>query len=173
VRAQVEEVESWANETLQMAARRIPGAAAMRNPAAFSRLSGDGRMGYLLYRHRLVRRLLIPRILGSVFAVSRDHGRDPIAELPALLDRIDGWIDDGILGGDQLNAADFMVVPSLALILYRPDARPLLEGRPTLDLVDRLLPEPAQGEWSWPDSNRSRCGSLLLRATRRSRRKLL
>jgi glutathione S-transferase len=116
---------------------------AVGDPAAFSRSSGDGRMGYLLYRHRLVRRLLIPRILGSVFAVNRDPGRDPIAELPALLDRIDGWIDDGILGGDQLNAADFMVVPSLALILYRPDARPLFEGRPTLDLVDRLLPKPA------------------------------
>ena len=143
LRAQVEEVESWANETLQMAARRILGAAAVRDPAAFSRSTGDGRMGYLLYRHRLVRRLLIPRILGSVFAVSRDPGRDPIAELPALLDRIEGWIDDGILGGDRLNAADFMVAPSLALILYRPDARPLFEGRPTLELVDRLLPMPA------------------------------
>jgi hypothetical protein len=35
-----------------------------------------------------------------------------------------------------------MVVPSLALILYRPDVRPLFEGRPALGLVDRLLPEP-------------------------------
>ena len=50
-RAEVEEAERWANETLQMAARRIPGAAAVRDPAAFSRSSGDGRMGYLLYRH--------------------------------------------------------------------------------------------------------------------------
>jgi len=30
----------------------------------------------------------------------------------------------------------------LALTLYRPDARPLFEGRPALELVDRLLPEP-------------------------------
>jgi hypothetical protein len=36
-----------------------------------------------------------------------------------------------------------MVVPSLALILYRPDVRLMFEGRPTLDLVNRLLPEPA------------------------------
>ena len=43
----------------------------------------------------------------------------------------------------QLNAADFMVAPSLALILYRPDVMPLFEGRPALELVDRLLPEPA------------------------------
>jgi hypothetical protein len=38
--------------------------------------------------------------------------------------------------------ADFMVAPSLALILYRPDVMPMFEGRPALELVDRLLPEP-------------------------------
>jgi hypothetical protein len=36
-----------------------------------------------------------------------------------------------------------MVAPSLALILYRPDVMPLFAGRPALELVDRLLPEPA------------------------------
>jgi glutathione S-transferase len=60
-----------------------------------------------------------------------------------MLDRIDAWIADGVLGGAQPNAADFMVAPSLALILYRSDVLPLFEGRPALELVDRLLPEPA------------------------------
>lgn len=60
-----------------------------------------------------------------------------------MLDRIDAWIADRVLGATQLNAADFMVAPSLALILYRPDIRPMFEGRPVLKLVDRLLPEPA------------------------------
>ena len=59
-----------------------------------------------------------------------------------MLDRIDSWIEAGVLGGRQLNAADFMIAPSLALILYRPDVVPLFEGRPSLELVDRLLPEP-------------------------------
>src|SRR3954447_15902952 len=43
------EGERWANETLRMAARRILGAAVVRDPAAFSRSAGDGRLGYLLY----------------------------------------------------------------------------------------------------------------------------
>ena len=59
-----------------------------------------------------------------------------------MLDRIDAWIADGVLGEAQLNAADFMVAPSLAVILYRPHVRPMFEGRPALALVDRLLPEP-------------------------------
>ena len=144
-RAAVEAAERWANETLQMAARRIPGAAAARDPATFGRAAGDGRLGYLLYKRELTRRLIIPRILRQVFAASPSADRDPVAELPPMLDRIDAWIADGVLGGAQLNAADFMVAPSLALILYRPDVLPLFEGRPALELVDRLLPEPAQG----------------------------
>jgi glutathione S-transferase len=142
-RAAVEEAERWANETLQMAARRIPGAEVVRDPAAFSRSSGNGRLGYLLYKRGLTRRLLVPRILHGVFASSPKPEHDPVAELPAMLDRVDAWIADGVLGGAELNVADFMVAPSLALILYRPDVMPMFEGRPALELLDRLLPEPA------------------------------
>jgi glutathione S-transferase len=142
-RAAVEEAEQWANETLQMAARRIPGAAFARDPARYGRSSGDGRLGYLLYKRALTRRLLIPRILQGIFAAGPSKEREILAELPAMLDRIDAWIADGVLGGAELNAADFMVAPSLALILYRPDVMPMFEGRPCLELVDRLLPEPS------------------------------
>ena len=141
-RRAVEEAERWANETLQMAARRITLAWAVRDPAGSSRAAADGRMGYLLYRRTLARRLIMPRI-GRIFAVGRAAERELLADLVAMLDRIDAWIADGVLGGPQLNAADFMVAPSLALILYRPDVLPLFEGRPALELVDRLLPEPA------------------------------
>src|SRR5437588_11742539 len=66
-RAAVEEAERWANETLQMAARRIPGAAVVREPATFARAAGDGRLGYLLYKRELARRLIVPRLLGGIF----------------------------------------------------------------------------------------------------------
>lgn len=141
-RRAVEDVERWANETLQMSARRILGARALRDPAAFSRSAADGRMGPLLYRRELARRLIIPLIGRRVFAVGDATEREVLAELPAMLDRIDAWIAEGVLGGAEPNVADFMVAPSLALILYRPDVLPLFEGRPALRLVDRLLPEP-------------------------------
>jgi glutathione S-transferase len=142
-RRAVEEAERWANETLQMVARRLTLAWAVRDPSAASRAGADGRMGYLLYRNELARRLIIPRIGRLVFAAGGAAERELLADLPAMLDRIDAWIADGALGGAQLNAADLMVAPSLALMLYRPDILPLLEGRPALELVDRLLPEPA------------------------------
>jgi glutathione S-transferase len=142
-RRAVEEAESWANETLQMFARRMALAWAVRDPAEAARTCADGRMGYLLYKSELARRVIVPQIGRRAFAVDRGADHELLAELPAMLDRIDGWIADGVLGGAELNAADFMVAPSLALMLYRPDMPPLFEGRPTLELVDRVLPEPA------------------------------
>jgi glutathione S-transferase len=142
-RRAVEEVERWANETLQMAARRFALAWAVSNPAGAARVCADGRMGYLLYSQALARRLIVPWIGRTVFAAGGSAEAKLLAELPGMLDRIDALIADGVLGGERLNAADFMVAPSLALILYRPDMLPLFEGRPALELVDRLLPEPA------------------------------
>jgi glutathione S-transferase len=141
-RSAVEEAERWGNDRLQMDARRILTAPIRRDPSAANRLSADGRLGPLLYKHALSRRVFIPALVARAFAPSPTTDRRLLAELPATLDRIDRWIADGVLGGAELNVADFVVVPSLALILYRPDAAPLFEGRPVLQLVDRLLPDP-------------------------------
>ena len=141
-RRRVEEAEAWANGDLQMVARRVALAWAVQDPAGAARAGADGRLGHLLYRQELLRRLIIPQIGRVIFATGARADRELLAELPAMLDRIDAWIAEGVLGADELNAADFMVAPSLALILYRPYARPLFEGRPALELVDRILPEP-------------------------------
>ena len=141
-RAEVEEAERWANGELQMAARRIIFSAVIRDPSGMARVSGDGRLGHLLYKHELSRRLVSPWIGRLVFATSPADDGELVQQLTVMLDRVDAWIAAGVLGGEELNVADFMVVPSLALILYRPDVQPLFEGRPALGLVDRLLPEP-------------------------------
>jgi glutathione S-transferase len=140
-RTAVENVERWANDSLQMTARRVVGPAAARDPDGFSRSSADGRLGPLLYRHRIARRLLIPR-LGLMFATNEAAEPAVLAELPSTLDRIDAWIADGVLAGSEVNAADCMIAPSLALMLYRADLAPMFAGRPALALVDRLLPAP-------------------------------
>ncbi len=141
-RAAVEEAERWANDTLQMFARRILLPSALRDPAGLARATADGRLGNLLYGRYLARRLVAPMLARRVFAAAGTTEAKLLAELPAMLDRIDAWINDGVLGAEEPNVADFMVAPSLALILYRTDLLPQFEGRPALALVDRLLPEP-------------------------------
>jgi glutathione S-transferase len=142
LRSAVEAAERWANDTLQMAARRIVFSAVLQDPAGMARSAADGRMGYLLYRSALIRRLTTPWIGRLIFAARSGEDGQVLEELSAMLDQIDGWIDRGVLNGPELNVADFMTAPSLALILYRPDVRPMFEDRPALELVDRLLPEP-------------------------------
>ena len=142
-RRAVEEAERWANGPLQMESRRILLGAGASDPSAYGRIGANGRMGYLLYRSARLRTLLIP-IVARVFSVDAAADRRLVARLPELLDQVDAWIAEGVIGGDEPNAADLMVAPCLALILYRPELRPLFEGRPALELVDRLLPDPAQ-----------------------------
>lgn len=142
-RRAVEEAEAWGNGDLQMAARRIALGAAVTHPEEMRRRVGDGRMGHLLYRSPVLRRLIIPQIGRLIFAVDEDADRELLGELPKLLDRVDELIASGVLNGAELNVADLMIAPSLALILYRPDVDEFFEGRPALELADRLLPEPA------------------------------
>jgi glutathione S-transferase len=132
-RAAVEEAERWGGEVLQMVARRVVLASAPD--------CDDGRLGPLLYRNPLLRRGIVAFIRRFVFDACNEAPLQ--AQLPALLDRVDAWIAEGVLGGEQLNAADYMIVPSLALLTYVEAVRPQLQGRPLTQLLDRVLPEPA------------------------------
>ena len=140
-RRAVEEAEAWGDDVLQMAARRLTSAASMRGPSAMHRRGNDGRLGPMLWRNARVRQ-------AGVGMVRVAFGADERAEamlreqLPEMLDRVDGWIASGVLNGAELNAADHMIVTSLALLSYVNDLRPALEDRPLTAMLDRVLPEP-------------------------------
>jgi glutathione S-transferase len=44
-RGAIEKIERWANDKLQMEARRIPGAAVVRDPATYAKTAANGRTG--------------------------------------------------------------------------------------------------------------------------------
>jgi len=126
-----------------MTARRIVLAASLHGPDSLINRGDDGRLGPLLWRRAAVRYVGASFIARFGFRANARAEPGLLASLPGLLDRIDGWIEAGVLDGDQLNSADFMIAPSLALLCYRRDLRGEIEGRPAIHLVDRLLPEPA------------------------------
>ena len=78
-----------------------------------------------------------------VFTANAQTEREMFDELPAHLDTIDAYIADGVLNGERLYVADYMVAPSLAILSYRKDVRPLIEARPAGALVDRVWAERA------------------------------
>src|SRR5439155_24787952 len=75
---------------------------------------------------------------------SDDSSRADIAALPAQLDRVDGWIAEGLLGGEQPNAADLQIGSTVRLLMTIGDVRPLVEPRPAAALA-RYFP-PMTGE---------------------------
>ena len=86
---------------------------------------------------RASRRPPSSRWLRSSSAVERrlngaDEGavRADLRSLPGHLDRIDGWLADGVLGGETVNAADLQIATTSRLMLTIGDVRPFFAGRP-------------------------------------------
>ena len=141
-RREVEEAERWGDEVFQMTARRLALAAPVRGPGALINGGEGGRLGPLLWRQRTVR-MVATRVFGRLFGANAQAEQEMLVSLPSMLDRIDGWIETGVLNGDQLNVADFVIAPSIALLCYRPDLRPEIERRPAMRLLERVLPDPS------------------------------
>jgi glutathione S-transferase len=142
-RRYVEAAERWGDEVFQMLARRTALAAALHGPDTLFARGAAGRLGTLLWRRDAARLMGVRLMSRYVFNVNPTTERTLLARLPDALDRIDNWIDAGVLGGDELNAADYMIATSVALLMYRRDLRPQIEPRPAGALAERVLPEPA------------------------------
>ncbi|MDQ3723621.1 MAG: glutathione S-transferase [Actinomycetota bacterium] len=116
-RAVVEDAERW-GEGLQNAVRRL-----MYYTARRTRTSVLGTLGSI--RHR----------------ASADAARRDTTELPERLAQIDAWIASGVLGGDELNAADFQIAPNVAVLLTFEDFAPHIRDRPAAAHAMRVAGE--------------------------------
>jgi glutathione S-transferase len=141
-RPAIEEAERWGDEVFQMAARRLAFAALLHGRDGMIDRGNDGRLGPLLFRHETVRFVGAGMLGRMAFGASRATEPELLGSLTGMLDRVDGWIGAGVLNGEDLNAADFIIAPSLALISYRRDLRAQVEARAAAELVERVLPEP-------------------------------
>jgi glutathione S-transferase len=140
-RRAVEEAELWGDEVLQMAARRIVLAAGRRGVEELRDRGSRGRLGPLMSENETVR-VVTARVSAQVFMATDSSERELLAALPAMLDSVDAWIAEGVLDSGELNAADLMIAPSLALLAYRTDLRPDIEARAAGAFLERVLPEP-------------------------------
>jgi glutathione S-transferase len=71
---------------------------------------------------------------------SDENARGALEKLPDLLDRVDAWVESGVLNGEQLNVADFQIAPSVGLMMTLDDLRPAIENRPAGALARRVVP---------------------------------
>jgi glutathione S-transferase len=69
-----------------------------------------------------------------------DTVRETIAKIAPALQRIEAWMDEGVLDGEQLNAADFQIATSLSLLMCFEDIAPAIASRPAGKLAIRVVP---------------------------------
>jgi glutathione S-transferase len=135
----VEDAERWGDEVLQPLARRLAWAALRRcTPAIMSYSDGAD-----LPVPAPVARLSAPLVAAAAshFSGATDpEVRADLVNLDFHLDRVDRWIEQGVLGGERPNAADLQIASSLRLLLTLGDLAPRIDARESGRLARRWFP---------------------------------
>jgi glutathione S-transferase len=139
VRARVEAAERWGDDVLQAAARRLFWAGLRRRPDALPSFAVGSRLPVPTPLLRLLAPVMT-RLAGVSNSVTAARVRTDLLAVPGYLDQVDHWIAEGVLDGEQLNAADLQIGPSLRMLGTFGDVRPRLEGRPCWALAHRVVP---------------------------------
>jgi glutathione S-transferase len=142
-RAAVEEAERWGDEEFQQMARTITWWALKRHKSdQASFLVDAGPMARLGMPTRIAVATSGPilRIAIRLNDSTDDTVRSTLASIGPALDKVDRLIAEGVIGGDQPNAADFQIGASVALLRAFEDVRDAIDDRPAAELARRLYP---------------------------------
>ena len=137
-RTAVEEAERFGDEDLQAPVRRILWNTIKRDRTPLRSYAEGARLGIPI---GVAAKTSAPIVAAAVAynEAGDENVRADLAALPGMLQRIDDWIAAGVLGGEQLNAADFQIAPSLRLAMTLQDLRPAIAVRPAGELAMRVV----------------------------------
>lgn len=140
-RARVEEVEAWGDEILQPIARRVVWAGLSGKPAAqLSYIEGIKLFPPVPAPVARMSAGMVAWAERRINKAADDAVRADLLALPGHLDRVEAWIEAGVLGGESPNAADLQVASSLRLLTTLGDLEPLFD-RPAGAYARRMIPE--------------------------------
>jgi glutathione S-transferase len=152
-RAAVESAERWGDEVLQDVPRRLAWAILKRDRSTIDTFLADAHLG-IPTPIAVATSAPVVALAGRLNRVSPEVTHADLERLPALLDRVDELIAEGVIGGAEPNAADLQIAPSVRLLWCMADVRPALEGRPGAELAERVagrldaeLPPVFPAEW--------------------------
>jgi glutathione S-transferase len=140
-RVAVERAEAWGDEVWQQIARRLVWQTLTRAPRSMTSYQDGSRLPRL---PAPAVRALAPLVSAAERALnqaSADNVRADLRALPGHLDRIDGWLADGVIGGATVNAADLQIATTSRLMLTLGDVKPLFAGRPAEAHARGLFPD--------------------------------
>jgi glutathione S-transferase len=139
-RAEVEEAERWGDEQLQSVPRRLAWFALARDR---SDLRGFME-GYKLGLPTSVAVATAGPIIWAeqkINKASAEAVRADLAALPGLLGHVDELLAQGVIGGDEPNAADYQIATSVRLLMAFDQLGPLIDEQ-TAAWATRIAPDP-------------------------------
>jgi glutathione S-transferase len=139
-RAHVERAEQWGEEVLQPLVRRVTWAALRHAPHAMRSYLAGAKLA-LPEGVAMLGAPVVMRIAVRVNGATDENVRADLMHLDSHLERADDWIADGVIGGEQANAADLQIGSSIRLMQTLGDLAPRLDGRPVGELARRWFPE--------------------------------
>jgi glutathione S-transferase len=141
----VREAERWGDEELQSIPRRLAWWALVHLPG--KERTETARRSLQGYRLGLpvgvAARTVLPiaKIAAKYNNATDDAVKADLAAVPGKLDRVDALLSEGVIGGEQLNAADFQIATSVRLLHTYEDLQPYVDGRPAAEHALRVVPE--------------------------------
>ena len=142
LRERVEAAESWGDEVLQPAARRIAYATPIRRKARADLASFfEGPLLGLSPKLAVAGAAPLLAAGARVNSASDERVKADLAALPAQLDHVESLLEAGTIGGEAPNAADFQIATSVRLLMCFDDLRPMIEARPAGRHAMRITPE--------------------------------
>lgn len=138
-RAAVEEAERFGDEELQHPVRQLIWWALKKDKAPLASFSEGAKLGIPI---SLAIKTAAPVVAmaARINEASDDNVKADLAALGGLLQRVDDLIAAGTIGGEELNAADFQIAPTVRLAMTFQDLRPLIEARPAGQHAERVEP---------------------------------
>lgn len=139
-RAAVEAAERFGNDELQHPIRQIIWWAFQQDSSPLRSYSEGAKLGIPI---GLAVRTAAPIIAMEkrINEATDENVRANLAAYGAMLQRVDDLIAAGTIGGEEPNAADFQIAPSIRLAMTLQDLRPLIESRPAGEFAKRIQPQ--------------------------------
>ena len=138
-RAKVIEAEDWGEEVLQPIGRTVVVLAIRRDLSSLPSYFAEARMPLPKPALKAIGPVVIrmsQRLNGSYL----EPAREALAALPAHLEKIDRWVEEGVLAGETANAADLQIGATLGLLRTVEDIRPLIDEHRAAEIVWKFFP---------------------------------
>jgi glutathione S-transferase len=134
---EVREAELWADGDFQDFGRRLPWSALHFRPESMGTFGGAGPLdpagtdfaiGFI-------------RSTWKYHGISAEQMSRDLADLPAMVDRIEGYAESGLIDGEQPTAADFQIGATARVLLTIADLHPVFEGSAAERVARRNFPD--------------------------------